>query len=346
MFSSLISNEEVKETLRRALAVDRLSSSLLFTGDEGVGKKLFALEIAKALNCRNRQGVEACDDCPSCRRISRSTFPPFGKDEDDKNRMIWSEHGDIAMVRPYKQIIRVGPIRELEREANYRPFEGAARVFIIESAEYMNEPASNALLKTLEEPEPTSHLILTTANPTALLATIRSRCQIIRFAPIPAREIETFLRAEHDIPVADAVLLARVSRGSLGRALATDIETYREWRTSMLTLLRTITIDRDGARLLRAAEELASSADRDEYEQQLDILESLIRDAWALQLGRPVETITNYDLADGLQQVADQMKGEQAESWFTQIEDLRGALEVNINRRIASDALLVGMAAG
>lgn len=345
MFSALIGNEEVKDTLRRALAVNRLSSSLLFTGDAGIGKKLFALEIAKALNCRNRKGVEACDDCPSCRRISRSTFPPFGKDEDDKNRLIWSEHGDVAMVRPYKQIIRVGPIRELEREANYRPFEGAGRVFIIESAEYMNEPASNALLKTLEEPEPTSHLILTTANPTALLATIRSRCQIIRFAPIPAVEIEKFLKTEHDIQAEDAALLARVSRGSIGRALATDIDTYREWRKSMAGILRTIAIDHDGAQLLRLAEELAASADRDEYEQQLDILESLIRDAWALQLGFPAETITNYDLTDQLQQVADQMKSEQAESWFTQIEGLRAALEVNINRRIASDALVVGMAA-
>jgi DNA polymerase-3 subunit delta' len=345
MFATLIGNEEVKETLRRALAVNRLSSSLLFTGDEGIGKKLFALEIAKALNCRNRHGVEACDNCPSCRRISRSSFPPFGKDEDDKNRLVWSEHGDVAMVRPYKQIIRVGPIRELEREANYRPFEGAARVFIIENAEYMNEPASNALLKTLEEPEPASHLILTTANPTALLATIRSRCQIIQFAPIPAVEIEKFLRVERDIPPRDAALLARVSRGSIGRALATDIETYRDWRTSMLSVLSTITVDHDAARLLRLAEELAASKDRDEYEQQLDILESLIRDAWALQLGRPVETITNYDLAGEIQQVADQMKSEQAESWFTQIEELRGALEVNINRRIASDALMVGMAA-
>src|SRR2546426_9027115 len=193
MFSTLIGNDEVKESLRRLLANGRLPGSLLFTGDEGVGKKLFALELAKALNCRNRQGVEACDECSSCRRISRSTFPPFGKDDDDKNRLIWSEHADVAMVRPYKQIIRVGPMRELEREANFRPFEGAARVFIIEDADYMNEPASNALLKTLEEPQPTSHLVLTTSNPTALLATIRSRCQVIRFAPVGAEQIERFL---------------------------------------------------------------------------------------------------------------------------------------------------------
>src|SRR5260370_38093215 len=88
------------------------------------------------------------------------------------------------MARPYKNIIRVKVMRELEPEANFRPFEGAARIFIVEDADTMNDQAANALLKTLEEPPPTSHLILTTSNPTALLPTIRSRCQSIRFAPI------------------------------------------------------------------------------------------------------------------------------------------------------------------
>src|SRR6266852_1313566 len=216
MFSTLIGNDEVKESLRHLVVSGRVPGSLLFTGEEGIGKKLFALELAKAMNCRNRVGVEACDECSSCKRISRSTFPPFGKDDDDKNRLIWSEHADVAMVRPYKQIIRVGPMRELEREANFRPFEGAARVFIVEDADYMNESASNALLKTLEEPPPTSHLILTTSNPTALLPTIRSRCQTIRFAPIPREAVESFLIEERNVPAADAELLSRTAGGSLG----------------------------------------------------------------------------------------------------------------------------------
>src|ERR1700704_5842360 len=132
MFSRLIGNDEVKESLRHLLKSGRVPGSLLFTGEIGIGKKLFALELAKAMNCRNRVGVEACDDCSSCKRISRSTFPPFGKDDDDQHRMIWSEHADVAMARPYKNIIRVKVMRELEREANFRPFEGAARIFIVQ----------------------------------------------------------------------------------------------------------------------------------------------------------------------------------------------------------------------
>jgi DNA polymerase-3 subunit delta' len=343
MFSKLIGNDAVKTSLRRLLENGRLPGSFLFTGEEGVGKKLFALELAKVLNCRNRQGVEACDECSSCRRISRSTFPPFGNDDDDKERLVWSEHPDVAMARPYKQIIRIKPIRELEREANFRPFEGAGRLFIIEDADYMNDQAANALLKTLEEPEPTTHLVLTTTNPSALPATIRSRCQTIQFAPIRTDKIEKFLIESKDTSPEDAQLLARTSRGSLGRASAADIDTYRERREAMIAVLAALTVTGDRAALLRSAEELAAAKDRDEYEQLLDVLEVLIRDAWALSLGRPKDSIVNIDLLDQLQRIAGDLRSSQAASWLQQIEELRGALEVNINRRIASDALVFSM---
>jgi DNA polymerase-3 subunit delta' len=345
MFSNLIGNEEVKETLRRLLTSGRMPGSLLFTGNEGVGKKLFALELAKALNCRNRAGVEACDECSSCKRIAKSTFPPFSDPNDNKDRMIWSEHGDVAMVRPYKQIIRVKPIRELEREANFRPFEGAARVFIIEDADYMNDSSSNALLKVLEEPPATSHLILTTTNPTALLPTIRSRCQVIGFAPIAAEKIEKFLVAEKQMRGADAALLARTSQGSIGRACAADVDDYRARRNAMLSVLKALTITGNRVQLLRAAEELGAARDRADYEESLAVLETLIRDTWALHLGRPAETITNSDILRDLQKIADELSTEKAAAWLSAIEELRGALEVNINKRIASDGLVLQMAA-
>jgi DNA polymerase-3 subunit delta' len=344
MFSRLIGNEEAKDTLRRLLTSGRLPGSLLFTGEEGIGKKLFALELAKTLNCRNRAGLEACDECSSCKRIANSTFPPFSDAADNRERMIWSEHGDVAMIRPYLQIIRVKPIRELEREANFRPFEGAARAFIID-AEYLNDSSSNALLKVLEEPPPTSHLILTTTNPTALLATIRSRCQVIRFAPISAEQIERFLIEARGMSAADAELLARVSRGSLGRACATDVEDYRAKRNAMFEVLKALTVTGNRVQLMRSAEELASARDRADYEENLSILQALIRDAWGLALGRPAETIANPDILKELTKIAAELRSEKAALWLSQIEELRGTLEVNINKKIASDGLLLRMAA-
>src|SRR2546427_8806866 len=291
MFSHLIGNDEVKDSLRRLLATGRTTGSLLFTGEQGVGKKLFALELAKAFNCRNRTvgnnrtkdqspktkdlTLDACDECSSCKRIGRSASAPFGKDDDDKSRLIWSEHMDVAMARPYKNIIRVPVMRELESEANFRPFEGTTRVFIVEDADYMNDQAANALLKTLEEPPPTTHLILTTSNPMALLPTIRSRCQVIRFAPIPHEQIEKFLIDKEAMPTADGKLLARTSRGSLGRALATDIESYRERREAMLAVLTALGLTGDGTRLLRSAVHLAAAKDRDRHGPQLGVRQRL-----------------------------------------------------------------------
>jgi len=344
MFSTLIGNEDVKASLVRLLSSGRVPGSLLFTGEQGIGKKLFALELAKALNCRNRLGAEACDKCSACKRISRSTFPAFTSDEDNRERMIWSEHADVAMARPFKSIIRVKVMRELEREANFRPFEGAARVFIVEDADAMNDQAASALLKTLEEPAPTTHLILTTANPTSLLATIRSRCQAIRFGPLPARDIEEFLIKEKKLPPGDAALLARTSLGSIGRALSSDVEVYRERRAEMLSVLNALVLTGDRAQLMRCADQLAAARDRSEYEQRLDVLEVLIRDAWALRLGRPEETIVNRDLLSQIRQIADEMPSSRAAQWLARIEEMRGELEVNINRKIASDALLVSMA--
>ena len=344
MFSHLIGNEEVKETLRRLLTGGRVPGSLLFTGEAGIGKKLFALELAKTLNCRNRVGLEACDECSSCKRIANSTFPPHSSADDNKDRMIWSEHADVAMVRPYKEIIRVKPMRELEREANFRPFEGAARVFIVEDAEYMNDGAANALLKTLEEPPSTCHLIVTTTNPTALPATIRSRCQVIRFAPIAADEIQQFLVQREGLSAEDAQLLARTSRGSIGRALAADVDDYRHRREAMLTILRSLTLTGDYTQLLRSAEFLAAAKDRADYEQSLDVLEALIRDTWALALGRPADSIVNNDRLKDLQRMAAELSSEKAAAWLSTIEELRGALEVNINRKIASDGLLMSLA--
>ena len=179
----------------------------------------------------------------------------------------------------------------------------------------------------------------------ALLATIRSRCQMIRFAPVPAAEIEQFLIQRENLAAGDATLLARTSQGSIGRALAGDVDDYRDRREAMLGILTALAVTGNRAELLRAAEDLAAAKDRSDYEQSLDVLESLIRDAWALALGRPADSIINSDRLKDLDRIAGQLRSEKAAAWLSAIEELRGALEVNLNRKIASDGLLMTMAA-
>lgn len=326
------------------LTAGRVPGALLFSGEDGVGKKLFALELAKMLNCRAPQGVEACDRCSSCLRISQSKFPDYSEDKDNRDKLVRSEHPDVALARPFNRLLRIGPMRELEQEANFRPFEGRARIFIVEEAEKLNESSSNALLKTLEEPPATSHLILTTSRPAALLPTIRSRCQMIRFAPLTPAEIETHLLSNKQVAPSDARLLSRLARGSIGRALSTDLETYREQRDAMLDVLNALALKGDRARLLRASEELNDAKRKDEYELRLDLLATLIHDVWTLSLGARSEQVAHEDLLGQFSKIASRIDGSRAARWLSQIETHRRGLEVNINRKVATDALFLSMA--
>ena len=343
MFSRLVGNQRVKESLRRMLAARRVPGALLFAGEEGVGKKLFALEVAKALNCRTPVGLEACDQCPSCKRAARFVIPDLD-DKEAYKKIFFSDHADVGLACPYKRVILVDQMRDLEREANFRPYEGAARVFLIEDADKLNDASSNAMLKTLEEPPPTTHLILITSRPAALLPTIRSRCQMIRFAPLAPAEIEAYLLGDKKFSAEDASLIARAARGSIGRALATHPETYREQRQAMMGVLEALALTGDRVRLLRAAEELNDAKRKDEYEPHLDVLETLIHDVWSLSLGAPAEQVVNSDLLTKLSEISAPLASTRAARWLAQIEDLRGQLTVNINRKVATDALFLLMA--
>lgn len=297
MLDDLIGNNSVKQIARRMLEKKRVPRSLLFAGAEGVGKRGFALEIAKALVCLNPQNFQACGECAACRRAAKFDLPK-SDDKDTHKQVIFSEHPDIGTVLPYKNSILVDAIRELEREANFRPYEARARFFLIDDADKLSsakDNAANALLKTLEEPPATAYIFLISSRPDALLPTILSRCQILRFAPLPADEIENYLLRKKHFSPEDSKLLAKISNGSIGRALETDAGRFRATRDAMLKVLDGLLVRNDRAVLLRAAEEMNDAKNKERYDQTLETLETLIHDVWALRLGRG-EQITNSTL--------------------------------------------------
>lgn len=343
MFDQLIGNDNVKGLLRRILETQRLPGAMAFVGEEGVGKKLFALEIAKALNCRKRQGFEGCGKCPACKRISKFNYPQSA-DSDDWKKIIWTDHPDVGMVVAPKRVLRVDQMRQIEVAANYRPFEGAARVFLVEDADNLNDESSNALLKVLEEPPHTSFIILLTARPAQLLSTVRSRCQMIRFSPIAAEQIEQFLTANKLASGKEARIRARVARGSIGRALSQDTEKFSKQREAMLKVVKALAAGDDLIQLLRSAEDLNAAPIKDEFEPRLDILETLIRDAWMLSLGVPQANIVNEDLLPQLFAISERLDRRRPGGWISQIEEMREQLIVNINRKAATDSLFLTMA--
>ena len=343
MFSELTGNAGVKDALKRMITSGRLPGALLFTGEEGVGKKRFALELARALNCRTPKNGEACGVCSSCERIAKLNYPER-EDADEWTQIIWTNHPDVGLVVAPKRVLRVEQMRQIEKEANFRPFEGKARVFLIDEADKLNDASANALLKVLEEPPHTSHLILITARPAMLLPTILSRCQMIRFAPLTPAEIESHLLKDKSTDKKTAQLRARAAGGSIGRALANDLVTFTSQRKAMLGVLNALVMTNDRAQLLRSAEQLNDAQYKDEFEERLDVLETLIRDAWMLSLGVKTDVLVNADLLPELEKISQQIDPGRAADWILQIEDVREELIVNINRKVTTDALFLTMA--
>ena len=134
MFEKLIGNDDTKVLLQKLAANARMPNAMLFAGPEGVGKKLFAFELARILLCKNG----GCGTCSICTRIGVFDIPKPEKGE-DYDAVFLSDHPDVGMVLPYKRNLRVGAIRELEREAHFRPFEADKRIFIINDADKMND---------------------------------------------------------------------------------------------------------------------------------------------------------------------------------------------------------------
>src|SRR6185295_15134567 len=343
MFDELIGNSRVKAALKRMLVADRLPGAMLFTGEEGIGKKRFALEVARALNCRTPKDNEACGVCPSCVRITKLNYPQR-EDADEWTQIIWTDHPDVGLVVAPKRVLRVEQMRQIEKEANFRPFEGKARVFLIDEADKLNDASANALLKVLEEPPRTSYLILITARPAMLLPTILSRCQMIRFSPLTPAEIETHLTKNKLADTKTARLRARAAAGSIGRSLSGDLVTFTSQRKAMLGVLNALVLTNDRAQLLRSAEQLNEAQYKDEFEERLDVLETLIRDAWMLSLGVSRDLIVNEDLSTELKEIAQKINPGRAGDWILQIEDLREQLIVNVNRKVTTDSLFLVMA--
>jgi DNA polymerase-3 subunit delta' len=332
-FSSLIGNERIKRLLQRAVAEDRIGQSLLMAGPRGVGKYQFAIALAQALNCEQvKQGVP-CGSCLACLRVERGEHADV--------RTILRESKDPSFKKePKSQFVKIDQIRVMCEQAQFRPYEGRRRVFIIDDAEWLRHEAANSLLKTLEEPPSTSLVILVTSKPYVLLETVRSRCQMLNFAPLSASEIEEHLLMKK-MPADEARLRARLSRGSVGHALEIDLNGYRETRDKMLDLVETMGVTREIAKLLSASEYLGRKIEKDEFEVHIDVLLVLLDDLFHLKLNALEASLTNADIAERLKRVSEKITFDQINGWVERIEEIFRAMPRNVNRQLAMDAMLI-----
>jgi len=204
---SVRGHDRVVDLLRAGAKAGRLPHAFLFVGPEGVGKRTFALKLAQALLCeKNPEDVlEPCGECPGCAQAEAGTHPDL-----------------ITAGRPEdKQELPIKVIRELCANFALKPVRGPRKVAVVDDLDSINEEAANAFLKTLEEPPPGAVLILLGTSPELQLETIVSRCQVVRFDPIPEEDLVALL-LEKGV-VADEVearRLAALADGGVGRAMS------------------------------------------------------------------------------------------------------------------------------
>ncbi|MEO0093504.1 MAG: hypothetical protein ABIK67_04535 [candidate division WOR-3 bacterium] len=231
-FSAIVNQDSAKAQLIADLKA-RHFPAYLFVGPRGVGKRTTALTLAKALCCENR-AFDSCDECRRCKAIENLNYPDLrvifpvapgsGEEENGEGARIAELQKEYAYDKirpetPNNGTISIGRIRELKYEMGLPPYGGKRRVVIILDADRLTNEAANSFLKTLEEPQAQTSFILITERSSALPATIRSRCQIVRFFSIPAQTIAHFLKTRYKIPESLATIAAEVAEGSVRRAL-------------------------------------------------------------------------------------------------------------------------------
>jgi len=222
-WSAILGQDDALLRLRTSLSRGRLAHAFAFVGAEGIGKRSFAFELAKAFLCEASPGpLTACGECPACRLVAVETHPDF----------------HVARKPEEKSELPVEVIRNVLQKLGLKPTRGHGSVVLVEDADDFNEESANAFLKTLEEPPNGTEIILLSTGIERLLPTIRSRVQVVPFRTLSDEHLETLLKQRGIDDAGRRKLLIETCSGSIGRATALDHPAVWAFREALIAQLR------------------------------------------------------------------------------------------------------------
>jgi DNA polymerase III subunit delta' len=322
-WSDIIGQHHVKEILKRLIDSNRLPHAMLLYGPKGCGQDPIAIELAKVLNCEKGSNY-ACDKCPSCLSFKKLQHPKLklvfpmpvkpGEgsaiekmtkqelDEINEQVRLKAENAYHRIAISKASVIKVSSIRDIIREGAFRSTGRGRTVVILLDAEKMNLNAANALLKSLEEPTGDMMFILTTSNRDALLQTIRSRCQQLRFEPLSSAEITKALEQKGDYSDEAIRTAAHLSAGSYSAALNLLEDEPLIGRQEVLDYLRIVVMNKP-VDLMQRIQNYAKIDDRQQVIFFLALLQVWFRDILALREGMS-EKVMNTDFIDSMKKFA------------------------------------------
>jgi DNA polymerase-3 subunit delta' len=295
---NIIGQDRALRILLGTLKRDRVPSSVLLSGDSGIGKRLAAINYAKAINCLEPVDFDCCDKCMSCKKIDSEMHP------------------DVSMIVPENDVIAIETIRSTQEVISLKPYEGRKKVLIVDDADAMNIYAANAFLKTLEEPPGDGPIILISSNPERLPDTIRSRCVNVRFYPLPADGCRELISKNIDAKNINFIL--NLAMGRPGLAVSRDFIKENEWFMKLLNNMI-------------HGESRDSWTDKGEIRAWLDMVFILLRDMVVYKI-----TERESDLILGNRQwaIGNKQKIKDILNSYQDMQQVRGLLDFNLNKSI------------
>ncbi len=288
----LMGHAWAEQMLRQHIAAGSLRHAYLFSGPRGVGRRSLALRFAQAINCpQSLAPGQPCATCRVCRQIETMQ-------QADLNILQSAQEGDT---------LKIEQVRDLQHALSLSPYESSYRIALLLRFEEANANAQNALLKTLEEPNPRVILLVTADDPENLLPTITSRCELLRLRPMPLDELALELQARLQLDAQRARLIAHISSGRPGYALrlASDESLLAARRECLEDCLKLVGFSR--LERLQFVENLVRGKERAETKgelfAELGYWLSFWRDVLLAALRNPAP-LANLDYAEDIQRLA------------------------------------------
>jgi DNA polymerase-3 subunit delta' len=332
--------------------------AMLFFGPEGSGKEAAAIELARVLNCASGEW-DACGVCPSCVQFDTLRHPqlklifamPSKPDESTAwDKLTADERADIneqiaiKAANPYHHIIlqkaaeiKISSIRDIRREASLRSTGHGRTVVMICEAERLNPSSSNALLKILEEPASDLQFILTTAKKDALLPTILSRCQHIRFDTLHDDDIEQALRSRGDLDAGRISSAVHIANGNYSDAIALARDTELYERQDVLLFVRAV-MSGDPVAIRERIAVLIKSENKRIAIYFLTAIESWFRDVMLMREGAG-DSIRNVDFREPLEKFAGYYANADCPRAIASVEDIIELIRKNVHLSLALHVL-------
>lgn len=323
-FKDVVGHKDVIRYIQSAIEQDKLSHAYIINGQRGSGKRMLARLFAMTLQCKSGES-EPCGECQSCVQTKNGNQP------------------DIITVKHEKPAsIGVEDIREqLTGDMMIKPYSSPYKIYIIPEADLMTVQAQNALLKTLEEPPAYAVIFLLTENADSLLATIRSRCVMLKLRNIKDKLVKKYLMEQMQVPDYQAELCAAFAQGNIGRAIMlAKSEHFNEIKDGAIQLLKYID-EMELSEIVSAIKEINKY--KLEVTDYLDLITIWYRDVLLYKATMDVEGLVFADQLKFIKEKATKSSYEGIELILTSIEKAKMRLKANVNFDLVMELLLLTM---